>query len=320
MTSPSTSFAQYRADLADTLEEFDLEADQMGFVGLRIAPVIDVGVVGGNYGKIELAELLKGRSTNRAPDGSYNRGEARGTKDTFACDEHGFEEAVDDRLAAMFADYWNAEQLAAQRTRDAVLRNHNQRVIDAALGLANTTAAGTAWSTVATATPIANIRAAKIAVRDRTGIVPNCMCLDWEAFEYLVSTAEVVDRVKHWGGTDPNVSSLLQQPSVVAAALGLEEILVSGSVKNTANEAQAASLSSQWTNTKALLFVRDDSEDMRRPRLMNTFHFTADGSQIGGYVETYRDEAKRSDIVRTRMDTDEKLVYSDCGQVITGVL
>ena len=41
--------------------------------------------------------------------------------------------------------------------------------------------------------------------------------------------------------------------------------------------------------------------------------------QVGGVVETYRDETVRSNIVRDRMDTDEKLIYPECGQVITGL-
>ena len=82
-TSPSTSFATLRPDLRDTLMEFDLAADQAGFVGLRIAPSLEVEKPFGQYGKVVLKEMLKQRDTRRAADGSYAFGSGKGTKDTY---------------------------------------------------------------------------------------------------------------------------------------------------------------------------------------------------------------------------------------------
>lgn len=316
-TSPATQIATLRPDLRDALMEFDLQADQAGFVGLKIAPVIEVDTPAGQYPKIELKELLKNRTTNRASDGGYSRGDGKGTKDAYQTEEHGFEERVDEREATMFREWWDAELLAAERTRDAVLRNHNQRVIDLALAVANTTAAATPWTTVATATPIDNVRTAKLAVRSRCGVVPNVMVIDYDRLEYLKGCAQVIDRIKYSGIDDPKKVTL----QMLAALFELEEVIVSGSVTNSANEAQVASIASMWTASNALLFVRapEGSNDMKRPQFMRTFHWGADGSEIGGTFESYRDEARRSDIVRHRLETDEKVVYSDCAQRITGI-
>lgn len=317
-TVPGQQFEKYRPDLADALEEFDLEASQMGFVGLDIAPVIEVGVTAGDYPKIALGELLKDRDTRRAEDGTYPKGQGKGTKDTFATEEHGLEERVDEREANVFREWWDAEVLAARRCRDAVLRNHNQRVIDLALAISGSAAAGTAWSSTSSATPIANVRAACIAVRNRTGMVPNAMVIDWEAYQYLKDCAEIVDRVKYSGLDDPKRGNMTV--SALAQALGLEHISISGAQVNSANEAQSVSLASQWTKTIALVYCRAGDNNLRRPRFMNTFHWGADGSTIGGTMESYYDPSRRSDIVRHRMDTDEKVVYGACGQLITGVL
>ena len=51
-----------------------------------------------------------------------------------------------------------------------------------------------------------------------------------------------------------------------------------------------------------------------------TFHWTADGSQIGGLVETYRDERIRGDVVRVRNQVDVNQVIAECGYLITGCL
>ncbi len=315
-TTPTTSLALRRPDLRDTLEEFSTDEDQNGFVGLKIAPVLEVQKQSGSYGVIPLKESLKSRDTRRADDGSYSRGAGKGTPDNYQTDEHGHEEPVDDREAERYASWWNAEALAVKRCRDAVLRNHNQRVIDAALGISNTTAAGTAWSTHASADPRANVLAAKVAVRGRTGLVPNALALDWEAWEHVQQVDALLNLLKYSGHDDPKKIT----PAMVAAVFDLDEVIISGSVKNTANEAKAAVVGSMWTKTKACLFVKSQTLDLRVPQFMRTFHWGSDGSAIGGVIETYRSEERRSDIVRCRMDTQEKKVYENAAQVITGVL
>lgn len=316
-TSPSTQFATLRPDLRDTLMEFDLAGDQAGFVGLKIAPVLEVQKPAGEFGRIELKEMLKSRSTKRAIDGTYAQGGGKGTKDSFSTDEEGLEERVDDREAETYGDWWDAEQLAAARCFDAVLRGHNDRVIQKALGISNTSAASAAWTDTANAEPIDDVRTAKLAVRDRVGIVPNVMVIDYDRFEFLKDCGQIVERIKYSGRDDPKRRSITLD--ALASVFDLDEVIVSGSVKNTANEAQAAALASMWDKTKALLFRRERGMDLKRPQFMRTFHWGADGSQIGGVIEDYRDESRRSDIIRVRMQVQEKVIYADVAEVITGI-
>jgi hypothetical protein len=315
-TTPSAAVEQYRPDIGLGFSEFDVEANQRGYVGLAIAPVMEVDVVADVYSIIPKEELMKSYSTDRAADGTYGKVNGKFETDSYNCTENGIEERVDRRDARRFGNYIDAEMIAAMRTRDIVLKNHNSRVITLALAVANTNAAGTVWSTVATASPIANVRAAKIAIRNRCGKVPNAMCCDWEAWEYLRDCAEVVERLKYSGIDDPKKANL----NAVAAVLGLEEIIVSGAVTDGAIAPLAASVASMWDRTKALVFCKSTTQDTKVPHFMRTFHWGADGSQIGAAFESYYDPTRRSDIIRHRMDTDEKVLYSDVAQVITGVL
>ena len=59
MPNPSEALATQRPDLAQSLEEFDLEADRAGFIGLDILPVFEVDVQAGNFGIIPLEQLLQ---------------------------------------------------------------------------------------------------------------------------------------------------------------------------------------------------------------------------------------------------------------------
>lgn len=315
-TTPSAAVEQYRPDIALGFSEFDVEANQRGYVGLAIAPVMEVDVVADVYPIIPKEDLMKSYSTDRAGDGTYGKVNGKFETGSYSCTENGIEERVDQRDARRFGNYIDAEMIAAMRTRDIVLKNHNARVIALALAVGTTTAAGTTWSTTATATPIANIIAAKVKIRNRCGEMANAMCCDWEAWEYLRNCADIIERLKYSGIDDPKNASL----NAVAAVLGLEEIIISGAVTDGAIAPLAASVASMWDRTKALLFVKSTTQDTRRPHFMRTFHWGNDGSQIGAAFESYYDPTRRSDIVRHRMDTDEKVLYADVAEVITGVL
>ena len=61
------------------------------------------------------------------------------------------------------------------------------------------------------------------------------------------------------------------------------------------------------------------TNDMSEPCIGRTFHWAEDGSQPAGTVETYRDETKRSDIVRVRHDVDEIVMYTEMGHLLYNI-
>jgi hypothetical protein len=127
--TPSAALGQARPDLRDGLDEFDLAANQAGFIGLSLAPVIEVVTQSGKYPKLELAEILKKKKdAKRASGANYSRGGRQGTSGSFATDEYGAEEPVDSRNAEIYGDWWDSEVLAAQGARDQVLQNLEDRV------------------------------------------------------------------------------------------------------------------------------------------------------------------------------------------------
>ncbi len=98
MASPSSSLATLRPDLA-TFLEFDLESEKAGYIATQVFPVVDVLSQAGVFGKIPIEQLLQQRETKRAPGSGYARGNFTFTTGTYACEEHGAEEVVDDREA-----------------------------------------------------------------------------------------------------------------------------------------------------------------------------------------------------------------------------
>lgn len=324
MPSPSSALSTQRPDLAESFTEFDLAMDAMGFVSNQVFPVVDVAKQSGNFGKIPIEQLLQQRDTKRAPGSGYARGNWTFEPATYATEEHGAEEPVDDREAAMYSDYFNAELIAAQRAYSSVLRNAEQRVADAVFntttwtGASLTTAVTNEWDDAANAVPLTDVEAAVQKIYDNSGLWANALVINRKVFRNLRNVAQVIDRIESDGaGAPSNVAQITTQQ--LAQCFDLPFIIVAGSSKNNAIEGQAASPTQIWSGEYAMVCKIATSADFREPCIGRTFHWSEDGSQIGGSVETYREEKVRSDIVRVRHDVDEIVLYAQAGHLLSNI-
>lgn len=323
MPSPTAALTTLRPDLAASFEEFDLAADRQGFIADQVFPFMDVASASGQFGIIPIEQLLQNRDTARAPGSGYNRGQFRFEKGTYATTEDGAEEVVDDNEARMYANYFDAEMIAANRARDAVLRNREKRIADllfnATTFSGQTTAVSVDWTTHATAVPIANVETAVQAVYARCGLWPNTLILGYQAFRHLRQCTEIINGIQ---GAGAGERALPRDVLIdhLRAAFDLDKIIVGGSTKTTNNEGAATAISQIWNGDLALVTVTATDNDIRRPCLGRTFHWGGDGSVPGGMAESYRDETVRGDVIRVRQQVDEKILYLTCGQLLTGVL
>ncbi len=324
MPSPSTSLATLRPDLAESLEQFDLEMDRRGYIALQVCTKTDVQQQAGTYGIIPVSQLLQNPDTARSPGSGYKRGNFTFTKATYATSEHGWEEPIDDKEVKMYANYFDAELYATARAQHFVCQSLEKRVGDMLFNTSNfdashQQAAAIAWTMAlkATMTPVDDVEAAVIKVANNSGVWPNSLILTKRKFRILRHSAQIVDRLKYNGIVDVQVGKITR--AQLALAFDLENVFVAGGTLNSANEGQAVSLGSLWSDNYAMVAHINPTEDFKEPTLCRTFHWGDDGSQIGGTIETYRDEKIRGDVVRCRNETDERIVYTDLGCLVTGI-
>ena len=324
MASPSSTLTTLRPDLSGSLEEFDLATDRLGFIGYKVLPVMDVASQAGTFGVIPVEQLLKAGTLERAPSAPYSRDTFTFTEGSYACIERGHEEPVDDRDAARFSNYFDAEVIAAQRASDRLLREAEKRVAAAIFnattwtGATLTTAVSIPWTTLATAVPIDNIYAAKLKVLALCGMWPNTLICTRLAYMNLRRCAQITAAVASTGAGDSILQGRITTQQI-AQALDIEQILVAGGSKNTAIEGQDAVFASVWDDTQAMLCRVARSNDIKEPCIGRVFHWGGDGSQLQGATETYRDETVRSDIYRVRHDVQEKILYAATGHRLTAV-
>lgn len=321
MPAPTSALATLRPDLESSLEEFNEVADRESFIGNRILPTIDVDAPSGTFGRIPMKYLLAGPVDTRRTSGSgYKRRDWKFEPDSYQTEEHGIEEPVDDRLAKMYGSYFSAEAISARRARDAVLRNAEQRKIDLVLdtGTFEDAAAAAYWSSYSTATPMVDIETQILAFYAASGQWPNTVVMSRIAYRHVRRCDEIIDLCKAQGFMDVRPGKVsAEQLSVV---FDIPNVWIAGGSKNTANPAQTAVVAQMWDKTKVLIARVATTDDVTEPCIGRTFHWAADGSQIGGLMESYRDETVRADIIRCRQEVDEKIMYDKFGRILTGVL
>ncbi len=323
MPSPSSSLATLRPDLA-TFLEFDLESEKAGYIASQVFPVIDVMSQAGNFGKIPIEQLLQARDTKRAPGSGYARGNFTFSPATYATEEHGAEESVDDRESKMYRDYFDAEQISTMRAFSSVLRNAEQRVADAVFntstwtGSSLTTAITNEWDDVTNAVPLTDVEAAVQKIYDNSGLWANALVINRKVFRNLRNCDQIIERINASGAGSPSKASDVTV-QMLAQVFDLDHIIVAGTSKNGAKEGAAASVGQIWSGEYAMVCKIATSGDMREPCIGRTFHWTEDGSSIGGTVESYRDETVRGTVIRVRHDVDEIVLYPEAGHLLSNI-
>lgn len=319
MPAPSSTTFQ-RPDLGQSFEEFDLAASMQGFIGLQVLPIFNVSLQGANFSRVPVEALLQERDTTRASGGGYSRQDWEFEQDSYLTTEHGAEEVMDDRERKIYAYTIDFDRIAAMRAMDAVLRNLEKRIAAAVFNTStfNNSAVGTAWDVYASATPLDDVVTATNLFKAQSGMMPNAVIVNDVTMRNLARCDQLIDQLKYSGIDDPKKIT----PQMIAALFNVDRLIVPNTMRNSSPQvtgSQAITFANIWGNTNCMLAKIATSQDLKEPCLGRTFHWTGDGSSEGGTVEQYRDERVRADIMRARIDVQEKILYTVCGYILTGV-
>jgi hypothetical protein len=325
-----------RPDLGVAVMQEDALLD--GFVAHRVFPNFPVGV-----STATIPKILARRNVMRlwrAKHGEFPRNPISiDAGSTFACKEAGFEEAMDAQDIEALGGVAQAEMVATAKAVQTLLRAKDNvlstlLMTTGTFGSGYNTAGAAAWDN-ASGKPIDDIVKASEQVRKRIGRRPNKVLFSGGAYSKLLQNAQVQSQVKAvMGYTDKmgGISALIT-PATLAAAFGLEEVIIGEDVKNTADEGLTETLASTWSDTNALVFYAPKAgmTDLVSPGLGRTFVWdpglksNADGVSVqtndtlrGMQVEVY-DTTSKLHVVRPTQYLDILLLNKDAGHLITGV-
>lgn len=328
------SSAITRMDLSGTFDEFDLEFSRRGFIGMRVARPILVGLQAADLGKVPIEDLLQTPETKRAPGAGYGRSSRKFTSWSYSVEDHGHEEVVDDWSSRVYRDILDAEEYARQGSVDVVCRKFEidvaGTVYDTAVwtGSALTTAITNEWDDHTNAVPIDDVKAAREKILLGSGQQPNALIINDHQFHHLRRCDQIRDMIKAGGAELPAGRGKITSAQL-AEIFDLDMVLTAGElgIKNLANRAKTLSAARIWSNEYAMLAKVGTTNNVREPCFLRSMIWTGDGpgavgteQEIATVVEEYRDEQNRGSVIRVRNNRGLKVLYKEAAHLLSNVI
>jgi len=301
------SYTTIRADIAQAVFE-GLSNKNNLFIGTEVMPVYSSDVKSGAYLKLNIgdSETLNDDVLKIAAGAGYPRTSRRFTSDSFDAIEYGLEEVLPDSNRRDLDRFFDTEVNIAGMLLRQIQISHEARVASAAFAANGLTAiSATAAYTEANITSFdvpGDVAAAKLELA-KFGVLPNTLIMSMPLFERIRRSAKVQNQ---FFGIVPSDQSRLLSEGEVAAAVGVDRVLVGRAPKNTAAKGQTYAGGFIWSNTYMALATTSGG-DFSGGGFGRTIVWAAD-SPVPFVSETYRDEARRANVLRVRQNSAEKVI------------
>ena len=323
--APTSGTTIQRPDLAQLAYEYVMDAAAQGYVGANLFPFFPVPDKSADYPVLPIEAFLKVVDDLRGQDGTYNEDDYQWETKTYSCKDRGRVETVEDSEKKLYSRFFDLSEVATMRALSGMMLNHEIRCAAKinSTDLSNG-AVATAWSTSATATPGADIKTGKRAMRTAAGVLPNVVAMNWTTWDYLTLTAEILDTFQYTGAFQ--TLSIQQKMEMMAAYFEVDKVLVSGAQKDTAKKNQSFSLSNVWTTGYVLLAkvpgmspntFGASASDLKSPVLGRTFQWE-DDAPVPFVIEENYDWDRRKTKVRVRTNLIEEYQFTGAGYIMTG--
>lgn len=311
MTQLATSAARIIDPILTTVAQGYKNAD---FVGAALFPKVTVGQRGGKivtFGK----ESFMAYDTARAPGSAAKRLSIGYSGSSYAITDHALDaivprELLEDAQAVPGINLASASVATVQAAMSLRLEVEQATLATTAgnYGASNkTTLSGTSqWSDLSNSDPIANVEAAKEAIRSATGKRPNVMIIGPAVLKSLRQHTKIIDRMKYTGRDVPT-------PEILAALFGVQQVLVGDAI--TADN--SGTFSDVWGKFAVIAYTEMAGlADFGRP----TFGYTY---QLAGYpfVEQSRWDADTRSWVYGVSDASKAVIAgAGAGYLISGAV
>ena len=326
MYDPGTLYAD------PILTGFSVGYEDQTLHGLEIFPETRVNTRSGRYRVFDRSSWLI-YPDRREPGTVAN--EIRGGKwseDTFFVKEHSLQAPIHDEEDEAYnslggfasADAGagldlDPERDATELVTGSILRGHEKKVSDAVRNTANyaaghsvTLAGAQQWDdytggTASTSDPVGELRKGLRKIKAATGRDANLMGIPTMGVGYIENHPRVVDRFKSFALTDEDAFRRLT---------GFEgRIVFLDSVYNTADNIDAAENIQSFWGKDVFLAVVDDTPGQRTRTFGKTFAWPYANGETRP-TDRWREEPRKSDVVRVSYRYDTKIVSNVAGYII----
>jgi len=294
------------------LTGFSIKYNNPAYVGEEVAPAVQVKKQSdkyATYGKEHLVIKPAFRARGSEANEVFYTVD---TSNTYYCDPYALKEKVTDEDKDNADDPFDPELDATENVSDSIDLNKENRiktlVMDTGVVPNGAPSAGK-WN-VAASKPVFDIlETACKTIQNAILKFPNVLLLPFNVATALSWNSEILDLVKYTKGDLLTVADGIQLPRVL---WGLK-VVVAGAGYNTANLGQTASISPLWGNHALVCYVAP-SPAKKHISFAYTFKWGA------REVKKWYEDKIASTWVQVEEKTDEKIICSDAGYIITNVI
>lgn len=296
--------------------------DQREFIADRVFPVVPVQRQSNRYYVYDRDNWFRAQAEKRAPAAeSAGGGFTIDNTPTYFADVFAFHKDVDDQIRANADSVINIDRDATEFvTRDLMLKKElvwAATYFTTGVWTGSTTGTdvtpGTLWD-AGGSTPIEDMRAELLSTKRRTGFRANKVAMGEEVWNVLQDHPDFLDRIKY-------TQTAIVTTGLLAAVLGVDEVLVAGGVQNISIEGAAEDM--QFIFGKSVLIVyAAPRAGLMTPTGGYTFAWVGlfGAGALGLRILRFRMEHLKSDRVEGEMAFAQKVVAPEMGAFMTGVI
>ena len=291
------------------------------FMGPEILPPLVVPRQADTFYKTDLSDkglTIAIAGLKRAAKASYGRLNFRTASDSFATQDEGLEDSIDDVQQALVQAQFNAEQdcargvfLNLQRSAETAYAAYLQD--PSTLMLAYKGDVTDEWDDATNGIPYTNVQDAFSTIVNRCGgVLPagveRCLAVSSKVFRNMSLTLQF--RTMRAGGLYNVKNTPQPAPTEAEAAqtLGIERVFQGRAVNGSTDI---------WDDEYALCFLRYDGTDLAVPQFGRTFVWQDDGASQY-IVETYREEPRKT-VVLVRNNVQRYVFNAMCGHLLGNI-
>jgi hypothetical protein len=309
MPLPTMSQVHVQAALTDLSIAYRQDAPAFSD---KVFPRVTVNKQSNKYFVWNKGDMWRAEARKRAPAADFARVGIRLSTDNYSCDQYALEQLLADEISANADAGIDIESTATMYLVDQL--NLQKDLSFAADFFTSSSGWGsgtvsTAWDTVSTGTPVTNITTAVLAIKRALGASQQHRIIGLggtKILNALITSDQVRDRTKYvQAGTYAGLQAAL------APCLNLDELVISTREYNTAKEGQTPVYAPVFDNDFLIVAV-PISPSLYTPSAGYSFSWDENG-RGDMYVEQYREEAKKSDVVRAVCYYDQKQTGTDLG-------
>lgn len=318
----------YRPDLGIVaIEYLSMEQEDIeSYVGTQVMPIFQSQEPSATWQRIPVAEFMRDVSTLRAPRTKYSSDDYDVEPSSFSVQDHGWEEVVDDNEARMYADRFEAENVALSRAVTRMKRDLERQISKITMNPNNAEKVDDVsipWSDKACKAR-EDVIMAVMDMKSLCGFGPNVIIMNDVTLKNVMLSDEVKNHLASNPSTDTEVSKGGEEAEklFLASYFGVGKVLVGSSRINTSPRGAKAKFDSMWKDNYVCLarVANKNNKDLKGLSFGRTILYIDEeyGNVVKAMskkfidnqliVEQYYDNSLRCEIVRVRNNLDVKVI------------